>query len=325
VTRSTPTTPSLDDVRKAAGAIRPHAHRTPVLTSRTLDRRCGGSIFFKCENFQRAGAFKFRGACNAVFSLSDDVLKAGVATHSSGNHGQALALAASLRGVPAYVVMPDNAPMVKVEAVKGYGAQITFCESTLEGRESTLAEVVARTGAREIHPFDDPAVIAGQGTSALELLDEHPGLDLILTPVGGGGLLSGTALAAADLDLRVIGVEPALADDAFRSLKTGSLQELDTTETIADGLRTTLSRRTFSIISRHVDEIVTVDEQSIVDAMRFVWGRMKIVIETSAAVPVAALLEGKIDADDQRIGVILSGGNVDLDRLPWQEPSSAGG
>lgn len=313
-------TPSADDIRSAARVVEPFAHRTPVLTSRTFDRRTGGSVFFKCENFQRAGAFKFRGACNAVFSLPEDALEGGVATHSSGNHGQALALAASLRGVAAHVVMPENSPQVKVAAVKEYGAEITFCEPTLEGRETALARVTARTGAREIHPFDHPPVIAGQGTAAAELLAEHPGLDSVLVPVGGGGLLSGTAIAAKDRrpGIEVVGTEPALADDAHQSLAKGALQRFDTTRTVADGLRTTLSERTFSIISRHVDRIVTVEEQSIVDAMRLVWERMKIVIESSSAVPVAALLEGKVDAEGQRIGVIVTGGNVDLTRLPWQ-------
>ncbi|MDX1567026.1 MAG: pyridoxal-phosphate dependent enzyme [Longimicrobiales bacterium] len=334
---SDPNTPTHQDLRSAAETIGPHAHRTPVLTSRTIDRRVGGRVFFKCENFQRAGAFKFRGACNAVFSLSEEALASGVATHSSGNHGQALALAASLRGVPAYVVMPENSPAVKVEAVKGYGGNVTFCEPTLKGRETTLGEVIDETGAREIHPFDEPLVIAGQGTAAMELLHEQPELDLILAPVGGGGLLSGTALAVegehgeepgestragsgtAATEIRVIGAEPALADDALRSLRAGSLQTIDTTRTIADGLRTTLSPRTFTLISRHVDDIVTVEEHSIIEAMRFVWERMKIVIEASAAVPVAALLEGRIETEGRRIGVILSGGNVDLTRLPWQD------
>ncbi|MFP3948474.1 MAG: pyridoxal-phosphate dependent enzyme, partial [Longimicrobiales bacterium] len=309
------TVPSRNDLRRAAETIAPHARTTPVLTSRTLDERSGGTVFFKCENFQRAGAFKFRGACNAVFSLPGDALASGVATHSSGNHGQALALAASLRGVPAYVVMPENSPTVKVEAVKEYGADVTFCEETLEGRETALARVIAETGAREIHPFDDPAVIAGQGTAALELLEAEPELDVILAPVGGGGLLGGTALAVLEErgrspdgstlggkrenapGVRVIGAEPALADDAFRSFRAGSLQRFDTTRTVADGLRTNLSERTFTLISRHVEDIVTVGEASIVDAMRFVWERMKIVIEASAAVPVAALLDRKIETE----------------------------
>lgn len=312
--------PTHDDVEAAARTLEPHVHRTPVLTSRAVDERTDARVCFKCENFQRAGAFKFRGACNAVFSLPDEGREAGVATHSSGNHAQALALAASIRGIPAHVVMPENAPRVKVNAVRGYGGRITFCEPTLEAREATLETVVEETGARTVHPYDDPRVIAGQGTAALELLHEHPELDLILGPVGGGGLMSGTAIAAtlARPQICVVGVEPAAADDAFRSLQEGSLQRFDTTRTVADGLRTHLSERTFRILSRHLDGIVTVDEQAIVDAMRFVWERMKIVIEASAAVPVAALLDGTIEGGGKRIGVIVSGGNVDLDRLPWQ-------
>jgi len=302
--------------------IRAQVHRTPVLTSRAVDSRCGGEIFFKCENFQKVGAFKFRGASHSVLSLSGEEVERGVATHSSGNHAQAVALAARLRGIPAYIVMPENAPKVKVQAVRGYGAEITFCESTLEGRETTLEDVVRRTGAKFIHPYNDPRIVSGQGTAVLELLEEHRRLDLVLAPVGGGGLLSGTAIGAAGFDetIRVIGVEPEAADDAYRSFRQGKLIPVDRADTIADGLRTSLGELTFACIRRHVDDIVTVPEEAIVEAMRFVWERMKIIIEPSAAVPVAALFTGIVDIEDKKAGVILSGGNVDLDRLPWHEP-----
>lgn len=314
--------PSFDDIRKAHQMIRAQVHRTPVLTSRAVDSRCGGEIFFKCENFQKVGAFKFRGASHSVLSLSGEEVERGVATHSSGNHAQAVALAARLRGIPAYIVMPENAPKVKVQAVRGYGAEITFCESTLEGRETTLEDVVRRTGAKFIHPYNDPRIVSGQGTAVLELLEEHRRLDLVLAPVGGGGLLSGTAIGAAGFDetIRVIGVEPEAADDAYRSFRQGKLIPVDRADTIADGLRTSLGELTFACIRRHVDDIVTVPEEAIVEAMRFVWERMKIIIEPSAAVPVAALFTGIVDIEDKKAGVILSGGNVDLDRLPWHEP-----
>lgn len=317
---NSPSIPTYKDVQSAVKRISPYAHQTPVLTSGTLNERTGGEIFFKCENFQRAGAFKFRGACNSVFSLSEEDAARGVATHSSGNHGQALALAAKLRGIPAYVVMPENSPTVKLNAVNGYGAKVIRCKSTQKDRENTLDDVLKDTGAHFIHPYDNVDVIAGQGTCAHELLFDYPGLDIILAPVGGGGLLSGTSITAKQLrpNIRVIGTEPALADDAYQSLKKGSLQRFDTTKTIADGLRTTLSERTFAIIKKNVDDIVTVDEESIVNAMRTIWERMNIIIETSCAVPVAAILEKKIDIAGLKVGVILTGGNVDLELLPWQ-------
>jgi threonine dehydratase len=280
----------------------------------------GGNIFFKCENFQRAGAFKFRGACNSVFALSEDKASHGVATHSSGNHGQALALAAQLRGIPAYVVMPENSPIVKLKAVKGYGAKVIKCASNQKARESTLKKVVGETGALFIHPYDNEYVIAGQGTCALELLTDHPDLDIIMAPVGGGGLMSGTSIAARHLmpNICVIGTEPEQADDACQSFKTGTLQTFDTTNTVADGLRTTLCERTFHIIQNNVNDIVTVTDESIIRAMRTIWERMNIIIEASCSVPVAAILENKIDVTGKKVGVILTGGNVDLDRLPWQ-------
>lgn len=310
---------TLADIRQAAERIRPYAHRTPVVTCESLDRQVGARVFLKCENLQKVGAFKFRGACNAVFSLGEAEAARGVCTHSSGNHAQALALAARLRGIPAYIVMPENAPAVKKAAVAGYGGQITFCAPTLEAREATLAQVQERSGAALVHPYDDERVIAGQGTAALELLEEVPDLDAVLAPVGGGGLLSGTALAVKGLapHIRVLGSEPEMADDAYRSLLAGRVLPSVAPKTIADGLLTSLSARTFEVIRQNVEQIVTVSEASIVEAMRFVWERAKLVIEPSAAVAVAALWERKARLDGAKVGVILSGGNVDLDRLPF--------
>lgn len=311
--------PGLAEICQAAERIRPYAHRTPVLTCESLNRQVGARVFLKCENLQKVGAFKFRGACNAVFSLSEAEAARGVVTHSSGNHAQALALAARLRGIPAYVVMPDNAPAVKKAAVVGYGGQITFCAPTLQARESTQAQVMAETGAAAVHPYNDYRVIAGQGTAALELLQDVPDLDVILAPVGGGGLLSGTAIAATELapGIRVIAAEPEMADDAFRSLAAGKILPSVNPRTIADGLLTSLGDLTFPIIRQRVEQVVTVSEAGIVAAMKFVWERAKIVVEPSAAVAVGALWERKIDLAGRRVGVILSGGNVDLDRLPW--------
>jgi threonine dehydratase len=290
------------------------------LTCASLDRQVGAQVFMKCENLQKVGAFKFRGACNAVFSLTDEEAAHGVATHSSGNHAQALALAAGLRGIPAYIVMPENAPAVKKAAVAGYGGQITFCEPTLRARESTAEEIVERTGATVVHPYNNYQVIAGQGTATLELLEKIPDLEVVIAPVGGGGLLSGTAIAAKGVapDIRVIGAEPEMADDAYRSLQVGHILPSETPRTIADGLLTSLGTLTFPIIQQYVEQIVTVSEAGIIKAMRFIWERAKIVIEPSAAVPVALLWERKIDLRGLRVGVILSGGNVDLEQLPWQ-------
>lgn len=316
--------PDIDDITAAAARIAPYAHRTPVHTSATLDAMTGASLLFKCENLQKVGAFKFRGACNAVFSLEDDEARRGVATHSSGNHAQALALAARLRGVPAHIVMPENAPEIKKRAVAGYGARITYCAPTLESRESTLAAVVADTGAAFIHPYNDVRIIAGQATAARELLEVHPDLELIMTPVGGGGLLSGTALAAAYHPGRpeVVAAEPEGADDAKRSLEAGYIIPSVDPHTIADGLLTSLGEKTFAIIREHVREIVTVSDATIIAAMRIVWERMKLLIEPSAAVPLAAVLDGSVDVEGKRVGIIFSGGNVDLDRLPWQRTAS---
>jgi threonine dehydratase len=311
--------PSLEDIRQAHRRIEPFIHRTPVLTSGTIDRMAGGEIFFKCENLQKAGAFKIRGACNAVFSLSDDEAKRGVATHSSGNHAAALALAARWRGIPAHVVMPENSPHVKKLAVAGYGAEIVICKPTLEARERALAEVVARTGAAFIHPYNDLRVITGQGTAAIELCEQVQNLDLVVAPVGGGGLLSGTAVAVSLVSPKtaVIAAEPERADDAYRSFKSGHIVPSLDPNTIADGLRTSLGDLTFPIIQRYVKDIVLVSEEAIVDAMRCLWERMKILVEPSAAVPLGAVLSRRLDVAGRRVGLIVSGGNVDLDRLPW--------
>lgn len=311
--------PNLGDLRVAADRIRPFVHSTPVLTSRTFDKLSGGALFFKCENLQRVGAFKIRGATNAVRALEEPIAARGVATHSSGNHAQALALAAATRGIKAYVVMPNNAPRVKVDAVRGYGAEITFCEPTLAAREETLDRIISTTGAVPIHPFDNPLVIAGQGTVALELLEAVPDLDAVVAPVGGGGLLSGISIAvrAVAPGCQVIGVEPELAADAQRSLELGVRQGPFPPRSIADGLLTSLSERTFRAIKANVDRIVTVAEEEIVEAMRVLWERMKIVVEPSGAVPFAAVLAKKLEVRGKRVGMILSGGNVDLNLLPW--------
>ena len=316
--------PTFDDVQEAASRLAGLVHHTPVLTCASLDDRVGAQVFCKCENFQRAGAFKFRGASNAVMSLSDAEAEQGVATHSSGNHGAALALAARLRGIPARIVMPTNAPQSKKAAVAGYGGTIVYCEPTQEAREATLETVVRDTGAAFVHPYDNAKVIAGQGTAALELCAEVPQLDVILAPVGGGGLVSGTALAAAALSpgTQVAAAEPAAADDAYRSLAAGEILPADYPNTVADGLRTSLGQLTFAIIQRHVAQVVTVSEDAIVTAMRYVWERMKIIIEPSSAVPIAALLDDRLHVSGKRVGVILTGGNVDLGRLPWATPPS---
>ena len=311
--------PTFDDVQEAAARLQGLAHRTPVLTCSSLDDRVGAQVFCKCENFQRAGAFKFRGACNAVMSLSDAEAQRGVATHSSGNHGAALALAARLRGMSARIVMPTNAPESKQDAVAGYGGTIVYCEPTQEAREATLEAVVRKTGAAFIHPYDNAKVIAGQGTAALELCAEVPELDVILAPVGGGGLISGTALTvvARSPGTQVVAAEPEAADDAYRSLAAGRILLANYPNTVADGLRTSLGQFTFAIIQRHVAQIVTVSEDAIIAAMRYVWERMKIIIEPSSAVPIAALLDNRLDVSGKRVGVMLTGGNVDLGQLPW--------
>jgi threonine dehydratase len=314
-----PEAPDLRAIRAAAERIRPYAHQTPVLTCTSLNAMVGVELFFKCENLQKVGAFKFRGAANAVFSLPESDAARGVATHSSGNHAQALALAARLRGIPAHIVMPESSPKVKVAAVRGYGARIVFCPPTQKDREQTLETVVAETGATFIHPYNNLRIIAGQGTCALELIEEVSKLDIVMAPVGGGGLLSGTALCCHYVkpEIQVIAGEPSGADDAFRSIRDGRIYPSENPKTVADGLRTSLGSLTFPIIRRYVEKIVTVEEESIVAAMRHIWERMKILVEPSAAVPFAALLEGTLQVRDKRIGIIRSGGNLDLDTLPW--------
>ncbi len=305
----------INDVRQAAERIKPWAHRTPVMTSQAVDARAGASVFLKCENFQKVGAFKFRGAMNAVLRLSENERRNGVITHSSGNHAQAVALAGKLVGIPVTVVMPRNAPAVKRAATEGYGARIVSCEPTFRSREDTVAAEIKRRGFTLIHPFDDWNVIAGQGTAALELFEDAGPLDVLICPVGGGGLLAGTALAVEGRlpAVSVMAGEPANADDARRSLETGQIQVCADPATIADGLRTTsIGPRNFAVINSRVSNIVAVSEQEIVEAMRFVWERVKIVIEPSSAVAVAPVLNRKIDAGSKRVGIILSGGNVDL-------------
>ncbi|CAG0999381.1 threonine dehydratase [Anaerolineales bacterium] len=312
-------TPTLNDIRQAAERIKPYAHRTPVLTNQNLNEKVGTQVFLKCENLQKVGAFKFRGACNAVYSLTDKEAARGVCTHSSGNHAQALALAAKMRGIPAYIVMPNNAPSVKKNAVAGYGGLITFCEPTLEARESTLDRIRIETGATMVHPYNDERVIAGQGTAALELLEDVPDLDVVIAPVGGGGLLSGTSIAATELKkgIRVIAGEPEMADDAFRSMQAGKIIPSVNPKTIADGLLTSLGTLTFPIVRERVEQIVTVSEAGIIETMKFIWERAKIIIEPSSAVAVGVLWEKKINLRGLEVGVILSGGNVDLGKLPW--------
>jgi len=308
----------LDRIREAHERIRPHIKRTPVMTSERLDLATGAELFFKCENFQEIGAFKARGATNAVFSLDDATAKRGVATHSSGNHGTALARAAKLRGIPAHIVMPKNSAKVKIRAVENFGAHIVFCEPNDAAREAACADVIAKTGATLIHSFENDDVMVGQGTAAIELLEDAD-VDLVMCPVGGGGLLSGTAVAAKSLkpQIRVIAAEPANADDAAQSFQAKKRIVTEKKFTIADGLRTNVGEKTFPIIQRYVDDIVIVSEEAIISAMRTIWETMKIVIEASAAVPYAAIAEGKIEIAGKRVGIILTGGNVDLDALPW--------
>ena len=311
----------LAAIRVAHDRIRPHIHRTPVLSSARLDAASGASLFFKCENFQKVGAFKARGATNAVFALDDETARHGVATHSSGNHAAALSRAAKLRGIAAHIVMPSNSPKVKVRAVEGYGGRIVFCEPNQRAREETCARVIAETGATLVHPFENEDVMAGQGTIAVELLEDVPDLDVVLCPVGGGGVLCGTAVAAKSLrpSIKVIATEPAGADDAAQSFHEHRLIYQEKKNTIADGLRTNLGAPNFALMQQYVDDVVTVSDESIVAAMRAIWETMKIVVEASGAVPYAAIIEGKVDCRSKRVGVILTGGNVDLDALPWMK------
>ncbi len=311
--------PSLIDIDTAHKRITPYINHTPVLTSSSINKIIGAELFFKCENFQKVGAFKFRGATNAIMSLPDSELQRGVATHSSGNHAAALALAAKLKHIPAYIVMPDNSPEIKKKAVADYGAEITFCKPTLQAREDTLSQIVEQTGATFIHPYNKFEVICGQGTAAKELIEQTKKLDIIIAPVGGGGLLSGTAIATKELNstIKVIAAEPKGADDAFRSFTQGKLIPSENPNTIADGLLTSLGDLTFSIIRKYVDEILTVTENTIVEAMRLIWERMKIIVEPSSAVPLASIIENTSKFEDKKVGIILSGGNVDLGKLPF--------
>ena len=321
--------PTWDDIREAHARIAPRIHRTPVLTSHSLDAIAGAQFFFKCDNFQKTGSFKIRGAANAILSLTDAEAAHGIVTPSSGNHGAAVACAAAWRGVPAYIVMPKNAPAVKCRAVESYGGRITFSEPTITSRQETSARVQAETGAILIHPYDNDHIIAGQATAAKELLEEVPDLDALFAPVSGGGLLSGTCLSAKALrpDIHIFGCEPARADDAYRSLTTGTLQSLDSSDTIADGLRASLAPRTFAILRRHIGRVLLVTEEEIIASMRLVWERMKIIIEPSSAVAVAPLLRAgavaglnlpaRADGAPPKLGVIFSGGNVDFSSLPF--------
>ncbi len=312
-----PVGPTFAAIRQAQSRIAPHIHRTPVLRSASLDSRAGARLFFKCENFQKTGSFKIRGATNAVFSLPDEVAARGVVTHSSGNHGAAVAYAARRRAVPAWIVVPRGAPEVKQRAIVDFGATIVSCDNTLECRQATAKSLIEETGATLIHPYDNDDVIAGQATATVELLEEVGELDLVLAPVSGGGLVGGTAIAAQSLQpgIRVIGCEPALADDAFRSLQSGRLQKNSRMDTIADGLRASLCEHTFAILRERVGAVVLISEEEILEAMRLVWERMKLVIEPSSAVALAAAIFGKVGAGGKPIGILLSGGNVDLGRF----------
>ncbi|MEE7451569.1 serine dehydratase [Methylobacterium radiotolerans] len=313
-------TPTLDDVLAAHERIRPYIHETPVLTSRIIDETAGAQLFFKCENLQKAGAFKARGASNAVFSLTDAQAARGVATHSSGNHGTCLSYAAGRRGIPCTVVMPRTAPLAKKDAVRGYGGRVVECEPSTSSREAVFAEVVAETGAEFVHPYNDPRVIAGQATCARELIAQVPDLDAVIAPIGGGGMVSGTCLTLAGLapHIAVYAAEPEQADDAHRSLKAGRIIADDAPVTVADGLKVPLKDLTWHFVRHHVADILTVSEAEIVAAMQLIWKRLKIVMEPSSAVALAAVLKNRPLFANKRVGVIITGGNVDLDALPWQ-------
>ncbi|WP_350334374.1 beta-hydroxyaspartate dehydratase BhcB [Coralliovum pocilloporae] len=312
--------PTVDDMLAAHDRIRPHVHETPVLTSRYLDALTGANLFFKCENLQKAGAFKARGASNAVFGLSDEQAQKGVATHSSGNHGTCLSYAAGRRGIPCTVVMPRTAPQAKKDAVKGYGGRVVECEPSTSSREAVFAEVVAETGAEFVHPYNDPRVIAGQGTCSRELMGQVDGLDAVIAPIGGGGMVSGTCLTLSNLapHVEIYAAEPEQADDAYRSFKAGHIIADDAPVTVADGLKVPLKDLTWHFVSNHVTDILTASEDEIIDAMHLIWKRMKIVMEPSSAVPLATILKNPDVFRGKRVGVIITGGNVDLDRLPWQ-------
>lgn len=309
-----------EDIIQSHQRISPYIHRTPVFTSQLIDEIAGATLFFKCENFQKMGAFKMRGATNAILQLSDTQKQQGVVTHSSGNFAQALALAAKKLNIRAYIVMPEDAPEVKKKAVEGYGGIITQCKPTLEARQRTAADIQQKKGATFVHPFNDFNVILGNASAGKELLEDCPELDAIIVPVGGGGLISGIALSALAFgnNCKAIGAEPSNVDDAYRSLESGSIQQNTTTDTIADGLKTSLGDITFNIINNHVEKIITVSEEEIVEAMRLIWERMKIIVEPSSAVALAAVLKSKDTFKHKKIGLILSGGNVDFRNLPFQ-------
>ena len=313
--------PTYDDVLAAHDRVRPYIHRTPVLTSSFLNQLTGAELFFKCENLQKAGAFKVRGACNAVFGLPEAQAAKGVATHSSGNHALSLSYAAGRRGIPCHVVMPRTAPQAKKDAVIGYGGQITECEPSTSSREAVFAEVEARTGADFVHPYNDPRVIAGQGTCSRELMDQVEGLEAVIAPIGGGGMISGTCLTLSTIapDVQIFAAEPERADDAYRSFKAGHIIADDAPDTIADGLKVPLKDLTWHFVQRHVTDILTASDPEIVDAMKLIWKRMKIVMEPSSAVPLATILKNPDRFRGKRVGVIITGGNVDLDRLPWMQ------
>ena len=312
---------SIDDIRAAAGRIKGVGHRTPILTSQTLDEMAGRKLFFKCENFQKVGAFKLRGGWNAVSMLSDEEAAKGVCTHSSGNHAQAVAFSAMKRGIASYIVMPNNVPDVKLDAVKGYGANIILCEPTLEARETTLDEITKTTGAHVVHPFNNPNVIAGQGTAALEMIEDLGTLDAMIAPIGGGGLMSGTCVTTRSLlpEAKLFGAEPAGADDAYRSLKEGKIIPQTDPDTICDGLLTSLGEYTWNILKDHLEAIYTVTDDEVINAMRLVWERMKIIIEPSSATAVAVALKSEFKALEglEKVGIILTGGNVELSKLPF--------
>ena len=312
---------SIDDIRAAAGRIKGVGHRTPILTSQTLDEMAGRKLFFKCENFQKVGAFKLRGGWNAVSMLSDEEAAKGVCTHSSGNHAQAVAFSAMKRGIASYIVMPNNVPDVKQDAVKGYGANIILCEPTLEARETTLDEITKKTGAQVVHPFNNPNVIAGQGTAALEMIEDLGTLDAMIAPIGGGGLMSGTCIATRSLlpETKLFGAEPAGADDAYRSLKEGKIIPQTDPDTICDGLLTSLGEYTWNILKDHLEAIYTVTDDEVINAMRLVWERMKIIIEPSSATAVAVALKSEFKALEglEKVGIILTGGNIELSKLPF--------
>jgi threonine dehydratase len=313
--------PTYDDVLAAHARIAPHIHRTPVLTSSYLDALTGASLFFKCENFQKAGAFKVRGASNAVFSLSDAAAARGVATHSSGNHALSLSYAAGRRGIPCAVVMPRTAPQAKKDAVRGYGGTITECEPSTSSREEVFARVQAQTGADFVHPYNDPRVIAGQATCSRELIEQVEGLEQVIAPIGGGGMISGTCLTLSAIapQVQIYAAEPEQADDALRSLRAGHIIADDSPDTVADGLKVPLKDLTWHFVKSRVSDILTASEQEIIEAMRLTWARMKIVIEPSCAVPLATILKNPGLFRGRRVGVIITGGNVDLDKLPWMQ------